>query len=372
MKVMTIVGTRPEIIRLSCVIDVLDASVDHVLVNTHQNLDPKLNEAFFSDLEIRDPDHQLSVASHSTIATISNVMAATEELLTDIKPDIVLCLGDTNTAYSLLAAKKMGYPTVHLEAGNRSFDARVPEELNRRVIDHIADLNVCYSSFAAHNLLREGLHPNSIVVLGSPMFEVAQRYEQKINNSSALSEHSLKENQFILLSLHRNENLASIDVVRNTFSALDMFCRVHKVPVVVSAHPALQKVVEKLCLPWSQYFKFCAPFRYTDYCKLQRQAKLVISDSGSIVEESSIFGFPAISLRANHERQEANSAISTVQCDPFNPDFTQIYGAICACLDSGKYQIACHSEYRNENFSAQLVLNIISFHQRLLAKKVLS
>ena len=372
MKVMTIVGTRPEIIRLSCVIDELDAAVDHVLVNTNQNFDSALNEVFFSDLEIRKPDKHLSVAANTTARTIANVISETEIVMKEVEPDVVLILGDTNSAYGLLSAKKLGLYTVHVEAGNRSFDPRVPEELNRKVVDHISDLNVCYSDFAVNNLLREGLHPSSAIKLGSPLFEVFEKFQPKIDGSNILTRQNLHESGFVLLSLHRNENLCDLKVLKNIFTSLQDFCLEIDSPLIVSCHPALSQALARVDFVPHEIIRFCDPFDFSDYCRLQKAAKLVISDSGTIVEESAMLGISAVVLRANHERQEANGRISAIQCDPGNPDFSSLFRILVNAQKHGAYPIYPIDEYCNRHFSKQLLFNIVSGYERFKANKRLS
>lgn len=307
MKVMTIVGTRPEIIRLSRVIARLDATegIEHVLVHTGQNYDHQLNQVFFDDLDLRAPDHYLGVDTSSLGAVLGGVLTETEKVLQAERPDAVLVLGDTNSCIATVMAKRMRIPTYHMEAGNRCFDENVPEETNRRLVDHVADFNLAYTEHARRNLLAEGLHPRRILVTGSPMREVLEHYRDRIDASDVLSRLGLSPQGYFLISAHREEN---VDSPARLGMLLDCLERVHErwgLPIVVSTHPRTRKRLEALGREVEGDVRWLEPFGFHDYNKLQLDAACVLSDSGTISEESSILGFPAITLRDSIERPEA-------------------------------------------------------------------
>lgn len=308
MRIMTIVGTRPELIRLSRVIHRLDNTegLEHVLVHTGQNYDYALNQVFFDDLGLRKPDHMLGVDTSSLGAVLGGTLVATEKVMTVERPDAVLVLGDTNSCIAALMARRMKIPTYHLEAGNRSFDLNVPEETNRRMVDHVSDFNLVYTEHARRNLLAEGLHPRRILKTGSPMREVLNAYRAEIDASSILSEKGLVEGQYFLVSAHREENVDSPDRLRMLLSCLQAVSDQFRKPVYVSTHPRTRKRLE--ALPnWSapEGITFAEPLGFHDYNKLQLSAACCLSDSGTIAEESSILGFPAVTLRDSIERPEA-------------------------------------------------------------------
>lgn len=305
LKVATIVGTRPEIIRLARVIPELDKSYDHTLIHTGQNYDHELNQIFFEDLKLRSPDCYLDAARSNTNQTISAVISGTDNVLNDIKPDAVLVLGDTNSCLGLLAAKKLRIPTFHMEAGNRCFDLRVPEETNRRLIDHTADINLPYSQIAREYLLREGLPPDQVIVTGSPMREVLHHYADQIAQSPALSELGLEPNQYYVVSLHREENVAEGGRFMAFVEMLNELARRYSIPVVVSCHPRTRSQIDRMGIGFESNVRLLKPLSFTSYVSLQQRARAVLSDSGTISEESSILGFRAVNLRESHERPEA-------------------------------------------------------------------
>ncbi|WP_137293525.1 non-hydrolyzing UDP-N-acetylglucosamine 2-epimerase [Nocardioides dongxiaopingii] len=308
MKVMTIVGTRPEIIRLACVIDRLDqtAGIEHVLVHTGQNYDHALNQVFFDDLGLRAPDHYLGVDTSSLGAVLGGVLIGTEKVLAEEQPDALLVLGDTNSCIATVMAKRMRIPTYHMEAGNRCFDENVPEETNRRLVDHVADFNLAYTEHARRNLLAEGLHPRRVIVTGSPMREVLDKFRPQIEASDALERLGLTRGDYFLVSAHREEN---VDLPERLQLLLDCLVAVrdqHGKRIVVSTHPRTRKRIEALDTDRDLTgIDFMEPFGFHDYNKLQLGAACVLSDSGTISEESSILGFPAITLRDSIERPEA-------------------------------------------------------------------
>ena len=305
LKVMTIVGTRPEIIRLSRVIDKLDRHCSHVLVHTGQNYDYELNEVFFEELGIRRPDHFLEAAGESAAETIGKVIIAADKVLAQHQPDALLLLGDTNSALAAIAAKRRKVPIFHMEAGNRCFDFRVPEEINRRIVDHIADINLTYSQIAREYLLREGLPPDQVICTGSPMREVLEYHRAGIAASDVLQRLNLSERRYFLVSSHREENVDSPQNLRRLFDVLNMLAQRYGDPVIVSTHPRTRKRMEALGLQADEKVQFCKPFGFLDYIQLQCQARAVLSDSGTISEESSILNFPALNLREVQERPEA-------------------------------------------------------------------
>lgn len=304
LKVMTVVGTRPEIIRLSRVMAKLDEYCDHILVHTGQNYDFELNEIFFQDLGIRKPDHFLSAAGASGAETIGNVIIAVDKVLAEVQPEALLVLGDTNSCMAVIPAKRRKIPTFHMEAGNRCFDMRVPEEINRRIVDHTADINLTYSTIARDYLLREGLPPDRVVKTGSPMFEVLNHFREGIEASDVLGRLGLEEGKFFVVSAHREEN---VDSDRNFLALVDTLNAVaeqYGYPVIVSTHPRTQKRVDAMGVQFHDNVRLLKPLGFKDYNKLQLSAKAVLSDSGTINEEASILNFPALNIREAHERPE--------------------------------------------------------------------
>lgn len=306
IKVMTIVGTRPEIIRLSRVIALLDEHVNHILVHTGQNYDYELNEIFFKDLEIRKPDHFLNTDTKSLGRLLGTTLIKSEEVLRKEKPDAVLILGDTNSSLAGIIAKRIKIPVYHMEAGNRCFDFNVPEEINRRIIDHIADFNLVYTEHARRHLLSEGLPHRRIYLTGSPLFEVLEYYKNKINNSPILGNLNLKKKDYFVVSTHREENVDHTDNLMKILEILNLLSKKYKKHVIVSTHPRTRKRLEELgIIKLDKQIRFCKPFAFSEYIHLQQNAVCTISDSGTISEESAILSFPAISLRNAMERPEA-------------------------------------------------------------------
>lgn len=304
MKVATIVGTRPEIIRLSRVIAALNRYTDHVLIHTGQNYDYELNEIFFEDLEIREPDHFLNAAGKTAAETIGQVIAKSDAVLRQESPDAVLILGDTNSCLAAIAAKRLKIPIFHMEAGNRCFDQRVPEEINRRIVDHISDINLPYSSISREYLLREGLPPDRVIKTGSPMYEVLHYYMPKIRASRALEQLQLTPYEYYVVSAHREENVDDDGRFRGLLHILNQLAGTTGRRVIVSTHPRTQKRIEQAGASVHPKVEFLKPFALSDYVHLQMHAKAVLSDSGTITEESSILNFPALNIREAHERPE--------------------------------------------------------------------
>jgi UDP-N-acetylglucosamine 2-epimerase (non-hydrolysing) len=306
LKVMSVVGTRPEIIRLSRVLAALDEHCDHVLVHTGQNYDYELNQVFFDDLGVRKPDFFLNSADGSSGAanTIGNLITAVDEVLAQVQPEAMLVLGDTNSCLSVMPAKRRKVPIFHMEAGNRCFDQRVPEEINRRIIDHTADINLTYSNIARDYLLREGLPPDQIIKTGSPMYEVLQHYLPQIQASNALERLDLTAERYFVVSAHREENIESEKSFTKLVKVLNTVAEDYGLPIVVSTHPRTQKRVDTTGVKFHSLVRLMKPMGFHDYVNLQIHAKAVLSDSGTINEESSILNFPALNLREAHERPE--------------------------------------------------------------------
>ena len=304
LKVVTVVGTRPEIIRLSRVIVKLDKYCDHILVHTGQNYDYELNEIFFKDLEIPSPDYFLNAAGSNGAETIGKIIIAVDKVLAEVKPDVLLVLGDTNSCMAVIPAKRRKIPIFHMEAGNRCFDQRVPEEINRRIVDHTSDINLTYSSIAREYLLREGLSPDMVIKTGSPMNEVLQHYRDGINASDVLNQLNLKKEEFFLVSAHREENIESDTNYSKLVDLLNSIAGNYNMPVIVSTHPRMQNRIDRCGTHFHDKVRLLKPLGFKDYNKLQISAKVVLSDSGTINEESSILNFPALNIRETHERPE--------------------------------------------------------------------
>jgi UDP-N-acetylglucosamine 2-epimerase (non-hydrolysing) len=304
MKVMTIVGTRPELIRLSRVIDRLDNLFEHVLVHTGQNFDYELNQIFFDELEIRQPDHFLEAAGGTSAQTIAKVIEKIDVLLEQIKPDAVLILGDTNSGLCVIPAKRRHIPIFHMEAGNRCFDLRVPEEINRKIIDHVSDINLPYTENARRNLLAEGLPADKIFVTGSPLTEVLEYYKEKIDQSKIVDSLGLQPGKYFVASFHREENVDNSERLETLLESLNALVEEFGLPVVLSVHPRTRKKMEASTVVLDEKIRDLKPLGFFDYVKLQKLSYCTLSDSGTITEESAIMGFPAVTLRDTHERPE--------------------------------------------------------------------
>jgi UDP-N-acetylglucosamine 2-epimerase len=361
LRVMTIVGTRPEIIRLSRVVAKLDHHCNHVLVHTGQNYDYELNEVFFDELGIRRPDHFLEAAGESPAETIGKVIIAADKVIEQHQPEALLLLGDTNSALAAIAAKRRKVPIFHMEAGNRCFDFRVPEEINRRIVDHIADINLTYSQIAREYLLREGLPPDQVICTGSPMREVLEHYRAGIEVSDVLKRLGLTEQRYFVVSAHREENVDSPANLQRLFDILDMLAQRHGDPVVVSTHPRTRKRMEALGLQADARVQFCKPFGFLDYVQLQRCARAVLSDSGTITEESSILNFPALNLREVHERPEGfeEAAVMMVGLDR-----ARVEQALKVVQDQPRGEsrrLQMVNDYRADNVSDKVLRIILSY-----------
>lgn len=314
LKVMTVVGTRPEIIRLSAVINKLDESeaIEHVLVHTGQNYDYELNEIFFNDFKLKKPDYFLNAAIGTAVETIGNILVKIDPILDEVKPDAFLVLGDTNSCLCAIAAKRKHIPIFHMEAGNRCFDQRVPEETNRKIVDHTADINLTYSDIAREYLLREGLPADRVIKTGSPMFEVLNSRKEDIEKSDILQRLGLEQSKYFVVSAHREENINSEENFMDLVDTLNTIAEKYKIPLIVSAHPRTRKMIEVKNIEFNPLVKTMKPLGFNEYVKLQKYAKAVLSDSGTISEESSILGFRALNIRQAHERPEAMEEASVM------------------------------------------------------------
>jgi UDP-N-acetyl-L-fucosamine synthase len=374
MKVVTIVGTRPEIIRLSRVIPKLDAFTEHLLVHTGQNYDYELNQIFFEDLEIRKPDHFLSAAGDTPAATIGQVIEGSDALLRKINPDAVLILGDTNSCLAALSAKRLKIPVFHMEAGNRCFDQRVPEEINRKIIDHISDINMPYSSIAREYLLREGLLPDRIIKTGSPMFEVLSYYKDKIEKSSVVEQLKLGYRDYYVISAHREENIDDPVQFSKLIDCIRHLAETGK-RIIVSTHPRTRKRLDAENVKLPSRIEFLKPFGFCDYVKLQKSSKAVLSDSGTITEESSILNFPALNIRQAHERPEGmeEGAVMMVGCD-WNR-VNEGLAVLSAVGNDGQQGLRIVQDYNVPNVSEKVVRIILSYTdyiQRVVWRKTFS
>ena len=363
IKVLTVIGTRPEIIRLSRVISKLDIYTDHTLVHTGQNYDYTLNKIFFEDLDIREPDYFLNCAqnSQSPANTIGNIISEVDDVLESIKPDAMLVLGDTNSCLSVIAAKRKKIPIFHMEAGNRCFDLRVPEEINRKIVDHTSDINLTYSDIARNYLLREGLAPDQIIKIGSPMNEVLNFYMNKITSSKILRTLNLKKRNYFVISVHREENIDSDLNFNKLISVFNFLGEKYKLPIIISAHPRTYKKLNNITSMINRQVRLLDPLSFTDYIQLQMSAKLVISDSGTITEESSLLNFPAINLRESHERPEGMEEASVILS---GLDLQRVQQSIEITLDQyykNNITLKKVSDYDVINVSDKVVRIILSY-----------
>ena len=365
LKLITVVGTRPEIIRLSCVIPLLDKYTNHILVHTGQNYDYELNQIFFEDLELRQPDYYLNVNISSLGYVLGETLIKIEEILDKEKPDAMLILGDTNASISAIMAKRKHIPIYHMEAGNRSFDNNVPEEINRKMIDHIADFNLVYTEHSRRHLLSEGLPHRRIYITGSPMFEVLQHYLPKIKQSNILETLKLTPQKYFLISVHREENVDNPKNLQKISIVLNTLAEQYSYPIIVSTHPRTRNRLENLDgFKFNSLIQFLKPFSFTDYNFLQMNSACVISDSGTISEESAILKFPAITIRNSMERPEAIDA-GTIILSGFDPDI--VLDSIKVAIEEGaKYTKIC-PEYEIDNCSMRvlkLILGTAKLHKQ--------
>lgn len=358
LKVLTIVGTRPEIIRLSRVISKLDKNFDHILVHTGQNYDYELNEIFFKDLGLKKPNFFLDCAGKNALETIANVIKKSDIIFRDVKPDAILILGDTNSCLSVISAKKNKIPIFHMEAGNRCFDERVPEEINRKIVDHISDINLPYSDIARDCLLREGLSIDKIIKTGSPMFEVINFYKSKINKSQILKKLKLRKKNYILVSCHREENVDSNENIKKIIFILNDLANTMRVPIIFSVHPRTLSRINKSAYKTKKGIRLLKPMAYSDYNKLQINSKFVISDSGTLNEEASILNFPAINLRNAHEKHEANEEGTTIMT---GLDLFNVKNAISILLQQKINTLKIPGDYLKHNVSEKVIRSILSY-----------
>ncbi|MBY8336631.1 UDP-N-acetylglucosamine 2-epimerase (non-hydrolyzing) [Alteriqipengyuania sp. NZ-12B] len=362
MKVMTVVGTRPEIIRLSRVLIALDEACEHILVHTGQNHDYELSQVFFDDLGIRKPDHFLHAAvAGAPVATIGNIMIGMEKLLKEVQPEALLVLGDTNSCLSVLPAKRAKIPVFHMEAGNRCFDQRVPEEINRRIVDHTADINLTYSDIAREYLLAEGLPPDRVIKTGSPMYEVLHAYMDRIDASDVLDRLDLKEHGYFVVSAHREENIESDANFLRLVEILNRTAETYDQPVIVSTHPRTQNRIDRAGVEFHPNVRLLKPLGFHDYVRLQKSARAVLSDSGTITEESSILNFPALNIREAHERPEGMEE-GTVMMTGLSAERVEQGLAIIASQARGEDRdLRLVADYSMPNVSAKVVRIIHSY-----------
>ena len=361
MKVMIVLGTRPEIIRLSRTIARLKEGIECTVVHTGQNYSPELSDIFYNDLDISPPDHYLNAVGDTLAETLGNIIIKTDQILEKVKPDAVLVLGDTNSALSVIPAKRRKIPIFHYEAGNRCFDQRVPEEINRKIVDHTSDINLTYSAIAKENLLREGFPMDRVFNIGSPMREILDYYYNKIEKSDALERLQLKEGEYFVLSAHREENVDNKEKLLQLFDSLSAVHQKYDLPIVFSIHPRTELRLEQFGLKLQDGFIKSKPFNFTDYIALQKKAFCVMSDSGTITEESSILGFPAINIRETHERLEGmEKAVVTMT----GFDKERIISAIGICERQrriGSTITNCVEDYMQSNISEKIVRVILSY-----------
>lgn len=360
LKVMTVVGTRPEIIRLSATISKLESSeaIEHILVHTGQNYDYELNEVFFEDFKLKKPDYFLNAAIGSAIETIGNILINIEKVLDKEKPDVFLILGDTNSCLTAIAAKKRHIPIFHMEAGNRCFDQRVPEETNRRIVDHIADINLTYSDIAREYLLREGLLPDRVIKTGSPMYEVINSKLLEIHHSDILRKLGLIPNEYFVVSSHREENINSESNFFELIESVNTIAEKYNYPVIVSTHPRTRKMIEEKKIVFHTLVTLSKPLGFNDYIKLQVDSKVVLSDSGTISEESSILKFRALNLREAHERPEAMEEASVMMVGLKKERILQ---GLAVLESQGKNTLREVDDYSMSNVSDKVLRIILSY-----------
>jgi UDP-N-acetylglucosamine 2-epimerase (non-hydrolysing) len=360
LKIITVVGTRPEIIRLSRILSCFDKNFDHILINTNQNYDYTLNKIFFDDLRLKKPKYLLNCSRKNNIETIGDILSKTYKIFLTEKPDAVVVLGDTNSALSVISAKKLKIPVFHLEAGNRCFDQRVPEEINRKIIDHISDFNFTYSEMARQNLYRENISADKIFKIGSPLFEVINFNYEKIKSSKVLKKLNINKNNFFLFSFHREENIENNLNLNKILEIIRNLHKIYKLPIFISAHPRTRKKLGKEITKFPKEIKFLQPLGYFDYMNLQLSAKLVLSDSGSIIEESNILDFPAICLRETNERQEGMEMGTVIMQMKYQDIISSIeyFKNINFLRDLNNKSL---NDYSNENVSQRVLFLVKSY-----------
>lgn len=361
LRVMTIVGTRPEIIRLSRVMAALDRAFDHIIVHTGQNYDYELNGVFFDDLEIRKPDHFLEAAAATAAETIGQVIARADAVMRQTRPDALLVLGDTNSCLSAIAAKRLRIPVFHMEAGNRCFDERVPEEINRRIVDHVSDINLPYSSISREYLLREGLPPDRVIKTGSPMGEVLAHYMPKVQRSSVLKTLKLTPREYFLVSAHREENVDDGRQLRRLVDVLNSVAQTHKHRVIVSTHPRTRKRLDEASLKTDARVEFIKPLGFTDYMRLQLDAAAVLTDSGTVTEEASILNIPALNIREAHERPEGMEEGAVIMTGLDSSLVLQALEVVVKQRRGDDREFRLVSDYAADNVSEKIVRIILSY-----------
>lgn len=360
LRVMTVVGTRPEIIRLSAVISKLEESeaIEHILVHTGQNYDYELNEVFFNDFKLKKPDFFLNAATGNAVETIGNILIKIDPILEEVKPDAFLVLGDTNSCLTAIAAKRRHIPIFHMEAGNRCFDERVPEETNRKIVDHISDINLTYSDIAREYLIREGLPADRIIKIGSPMFEVLNSRKEDIDKSGIIQRLNLKEGRYFVVSAHREENINSQKNFYNLVDSLNTIAIEYNLPIIFSTHPRTRKMIQSKEIKFSPLISLIKPLGFNDYNKLQINAKAVLSDSGTISEESSILKFKALNIRQAHERPEAMEESSVMMV---GLEKERILQGLKVLETQQKDTLRCAADYCIPNVSEKVLRIILSY-----------
>jgi UDP-N-acetyl-L-fucosamine synthase len=361
LRVLTVVGTRPEIIRLSRVIAKLDEHCDHILVHTGQNYDYELNEIFFNDLGVRKPDHFLNAAGKNAAEAIGKIIATCDDVLETVRPEALLVLGDTNSCLSVIAAKRRKIPIFHMEAGNRCFDQRVPEEINRKIVDHTADINLTYSTIAREYLLREGLPPDRVIKTGSPMYEVLNHYMPSIEKSDVLSRLGLEPRGYFVVSSHREENIEPEVSFKKLVEVLNAVAERYAIPLIVSAHPRTRKRIDAAGLPFHPLINISKPLGFFDYVNLQQNARVVLSDSGTISEEASILNFPALNIREAHERPEGMEETAVVMTGLSQNRILQALDVVEAQHSSTGRSFRLVSDYSMPNVADKVVRIIYSY-----------
>jgi UDP-N-acetylglucosamine 2-epimerase (non-hydrolysing) len=368
LKIATIFGTRPEIIRLSRVFDKLDRYVDHVMIHTGQSYDYAMNEVFFKELRIRKPDYFLEVKADTLGGQLAKLFEKTEEVLNKEKPDAVVVLGDTNSALSVILAKRMHVPIFHLEAGNRSFDERVPEEINRRIIDHISDVNLAYSENARQALLREGLHPSTIFVTGSPIAEIVDFYKDQIEGSGIMKEMSLLPREYLLASIHREENVDSKESLMKLLDSLEAIHQHYQKPIVMTVHPRTAKKFKEYSLKPAEGIVMHDPFGYFEYVKLQKNALCVLSDSGTIIEEAAVLNFPAVQVRNSSERPEGYDCGVSILSGLEKEVVLRAVAVVTDQFSRGE-TFDVPDSYISKNFSTKVMRHVIGLTNLIQEKK---
>jgi UDP-N-acetylglucosamine 2-epimerase len=361
LRVMTVVGTRPEIIRLSRVVAALDRTLDHVLVHTGQNYDYELNGVFFDDLEIRKPDHFLEAAAATAAETIGQIISRADAVMRQVRPDAILVLGDTNSCLSVIAAKRLRIPVFHMEAGNRCFDERVPEEINRRIVDHIADINLPYSSLSREYLLREGLPPDRVIKTGSPMREVLTHYMPKIERSVALKPLGLKRLDYFLVSAHREETVDDPRQLKRLVDVLNSVATTHERRIIFSTHPRTRSRLDASALKANKLIEFVKPLGFTDYVRLQLDSAAVLSDSGTVTEEASILNIPALNIREAHERPEGMEEGAVIMTGLNSSLVLQSLDVVMKQSRGEQRDLRLVSDYTPDNVSEKVVRIVLSY-----------